>query len=464
MVARALVAGVCLTAFYSLRAEVAFNPSVAVSATYVDNVSLVPSSQGPESDVLAQVNPGFSLTVKKPRLSANVLYNMQNLFSANDSDRNQTFHQLGSNATATLVQDALFLDLGATYTQQLIDPNRPLNGTNFFDVGNITDAAAAVVTPYYIGRFGRVKAELRYSYGIVNYSGRDSAGTALDDSSYQQIRARLGSSDSDALFAWGLQYRREESSYDLSLPYAYAQATAELDYHAGARLSLLARGGSESDLSVNLDAARLDSSFWSAGFRWQIDKLSGLEALAGHRFFGDSYFFKWDRQLARLRIGVEYQEEPGNSAQELARSQTRPPPGDQTPRLIDPSAAITPDTFVSKDFSANLAVTGRVTEITFTGFRKNRKYLTVPGSERYVGAGVGLSRRIGPRLTGAIFGTYEDGKTRENRDFKDISGRLVLERTLGRALTGQFEVVHTQRSETPGYHVNYARLSLQASF
>src|SRR5689334_23764072 len=99
------------------QATVRFSPYIGVSLTYVDNIDLAVASANKNSDLVAQLTPGFSFEQSNEKLKTNVDYGARGLFSSEDSGRNETFHQLSANSTATVIDRYFFFDANARYAQ-----------------------------------------------------------------------------------------------------------------------------------------------------------------------------------------------------------------------------------------------------------------------------------------------------------------------------------------------------------
>ena len=81
------------------RAETTFTPTVVASATWTDNIELVSDAAGPQSEYVLQLNPGFRLKQDDLRMDSNVIYTMQNLFFAEDGNRDTTYNQFDGNTS-----------------------------------------------------------------------------------------------------------------------------------------------------------------------------------------------------------------------------------------------------------------------------------------------------------------------------------------------------------------------------
>jgi hypothetical protein len=84
-------AAMLLLSSHSIAMEWKIVPGLDLKETYSDNITLAPPGNE-KSDFVTQINPGISLTGTGPRLKVNARYGMQNLFYAEESNRNATKH------------------------------------------------------------------------------------------------------------------------------------------------------------------------------------------------------------------------------------------------------------------------------------------------------------------------------------------------------------------------------------
>ncbi len=279
-------------------------PSLRGRGVYTDNVTLAPPGEE-ESDWVTQIIPAVSYCRISSRLRAQVNYVGHVNFYANDSDRNDIYHNIDANSTAVLVPDNFFLDTGVGYGQATIDSRGAFSDDLALDTGNRTDALRVNVSPYYqqdLGRIGRSSA--RYRYSSVEY-----------DEGVPDIERHSGSftlvnpSEADT-WSYVASYRTERVERDnREDPDWFDNAYLELGYLMTPRLRLLARGGAETDYLEDGTQDRLGSTYWDAGFRWS-DARTTLEARYGQRFFGDSYVFRFSRRASRLTASIQYNESP----------------------------------------------------------------------------------------------------------------------------------------------------------
>ncbi|NJO13685.1 MAG: hypothetical protein HC872_09730 [Gammaproteobacteria bacterium] len=106
------------------QATVEFTPSIELGATWTDNIELSPQSE--DTEYVAEVMPGFVLTQEGRRVKSQLNYALRNFFYQKESSRDTSFHEASASFNAEVVRDLFFIDADAGYTQQIIDPTRPV--------------------------------------------------------------------------------------------------------------------------------------------------------------------------------------------------------------------------------------------------------------------------------------------------------------------------------------------------
>jgi uncharacterized protein (PEP-CTERM system associated) len=160
-------------------------PELSVKEVFTDNLFLSASDE--EEDFVTELTPRINIYGNGRRATVRVNYALQGLLYANNGDQNTHFHQLFSSGVCELVRQLIFIDGGATITQQnLTDTGRGVftnfgPGTFLGGVGDnisVTGERETVTTyrlsPYLVHRFGDwADAELRFEYDDVSQSGED---------------------------------------------------------------------------------------------------------------------------------------------------------------------------------------------------------------------------------------------------------------------------------------------------
>lgn len=291
-----------------------FEPRVALGQIWTDNIALAADGLE-ESEWVTELRPGFTLETDGPRASVNIDYDLQALWYADNSDLDDTYHQLNGNADFVLAPDSLFLDTFARFEQQNVDTRGLISSSNLFDTENRTDVFVFGTSPYHLGRWGSWgESEVRYQQQGVRYSNTDPSTAPPDDSDSSAIFASLGSPAAAPGYSWRASGSYNRTDFDVAREFEYARVALDMGVPVSLRTRLTATAGQESDVEEDPSIGGLDSWFWYVGFAWQPSALQSLEARVGQRFFGTAWEVHWRRRGSRGELSVDYTEEPTTSA------------------------------------------------------------------------------------------------------------------------------------------------------
>lgn len=451
-------------------AETTFQPYFGLDLMWLDNLNLAGPGQTKQEEYIAQVAPGLRLTQKTQRLDAYLDYRLQGLFYEDESDLNDVLHNASLSADLTAVEDWFFVGVDGSYFQSLVDPERPANTSNLFNVGNISDTAAGRITPELRHRFGGVLLDASYSLGIVDYRDDSEQSVLLDDSRNEDGVAQLSTADQDARVTWLARYEYQHAEYDVSLPFEYERALAEIGVRIGASLRLIGRGGEESDPFDVPANGGLEESFWAAGFEWRRGERFQLRVLGGERFFGTS----WEALLRAngriLQAELSYEETPTTQTQRVAMRDVQAPDPALPVEPVPPEAALfgraTSEIYLLKRAHAELTAVGRLTRIGVDATAERREYVQLVGIEDEFRSGrVFVNRRFGPRTTVELSAGIVDADLRDGGDYRDEFYDLTLSRELGSRTTVSLAGHHLGRSgDLDEYDANWVSVGLRMTF
>ncbi len=476
-------------------ADWSFTPYVTLGEIYTDNVALAPEGQE-ESEFITLLNPGFTLYQDRGRVKANVAYQMQNLFYADDSDFNETFHQLDAFAVGEIVREHLFVDATSTIAQQVIDAERTAALNNFSVTGNRTDAITAAISPHLHQKFGAsTQALARYRYGIVDFDD--------DEVSAFNNVAAADATVNGGILAIGTQLREEKR---LSWLAAYSQdrvdsegvdavdkfeeAGLRLDLRLTRTFGLTALGGYENNKFERTETS-LDTTgeFWEAGTFWQPTARDSIEARYGERFFGNTYFLSWGHAGRRFATTIAYSEDVTTLAQTLlgesgelfdygifdpvrfnsfedktsteGRLLIDPDTGlpvGSTP--LDPSTglpvqglSLTSDVFEAKRLEGSVALNTAKTFTLINVFQEDRDFedLALSDDERIRGIQAFLRWHFASHtdlLTEVDYAREDFSDDSQSADL--IRARLGIEHSFGLQTLGRVEATRTERNSDDG--------------
>jgi hypothetical protein len=493
--ARALLIAPLLASSVVLAGQWRIVPNLYLAETYTDNVELSPPGNE-ESDFITQVTPGVVLFGRGARFSTQLSYQLQTLTYADDSDRNQINHQLRAVDQREWIDNFFFTDALASIRQEN-SSLRQITVNN--EVGNQEDVRTFLVSPYIQSRIGTyADYELRYTYDYAESSASELSGSQANrllarvnsglgyqprGPRYQARRPPLTVLPRQH-FAWGLEYSKEEISYDNAEDVTRDRTLADLQYLLTPRIALLGTVGYEDNDFVTLPGEEEpEGSFWSAGFAWTPTPRTQIEARVGERFFGDTKSLAVVSQARRVHWRITYTEdvtttrenfflpatgstasfldsqlqstisdpvERAQAVQEIIAARGLPP------SILTEQNFFTEEFFLQKAFRASVGWDGRrnrifadIFHVTSEQQSANRTSNVLFGSTDFAlsqeieqrGGGVLWSLRLGPRTTTNV----DLGYTRN--DFTDISrtddyitARANITRQMRQNLVGMVEV------------------------
>jgi hypothetical protein len=389
-------------------------PRIDSALYFVGNINLAENSADEIDTAGVELAPGIYASYKSNRADAILDYTfIGRAFEAEDYD--SVSHLLNAHGTYMVVQDLFFIDAQAGYTDSIIDAAQGTNygGVGLFNRANVQETGRASITPRLTKQFGGFRFDAKYTYGRVWYFDSDDVtdpGTIFigfdEDSEDQRAYASLGTADPENAATFKAYYEWQKSEYETSLPYRYERAGADTSLRLTRTLRLVADGGVETDLTESTTDGGLDADFWHAGFRWQPDSRTYLDARYGERFFGDSWSVEARRETRLLTLRASYREDPEVQTRRIGvdfdpNDFPLPPPDD--------FAFLTASPYVAKDGTFSAIAEGARTEIRLDVYNRKREYIQNPApDEDTTGVLLNIARDIGRDLYGEIAGRYED--------------------------------------------------------
>jgi hypothetical protein len=391
-------------------------PRIESALLFVGNINLAENSAD-EVDVAGiEVAPGLYATYHSPRADARLDYSLIGR-AFEDDDYDSVSHLLSANGSYMLAQDLLFIDAQASYGDSIIDARLGSNygGTGLFNRQNIEETGRASITPRLTKQLGGFRFDSSYTYGRVWYLDADDVASpdpeaifvgGNQDSEDQRAYASLGTSDPENAATLKGFYEWRYSQFELSQPFRYERTGLDTSLQLTRTLRLVADGGVESDLTEDTTDGGLDTEFWHAGFRWQPDSRTWLDARYGERFFGDSYSLEARRESRLLTVRASYVEEPEVETRRVGidfdpDDFPLPPPDDFSIFAGFP--------YVRKEGIVSAIVEGARTQLRLDVYDRKREYLDllIPDEETS-GVRFSVARDIGADLYGEIALRYED--------------------------------------------------------
>jgi uncharacterized protein (PEP-CTERM system associated) len=449
-------------------------PTLEIRETYTDNVSLT-TDQAKQDEWITQVNPAISLRATAPRFRLNASYAPQLIYYGQGHRDNDVYQRLSASANAELAEQLLFLDAGAAVDQYNVSLQGPLTTSNVNTTGNRSTNNTFFVSPFLLRDFGSaVRAEARYTYSVWSSDGSSSL---LSDSEANRINLRLASGPAYKLLTWELAYSREAIDYenvrdsDTDTEVVTAQARRLITPTVG----LLVRAGHE-DYRYRVVGPGAGGSAWGAGFEWAPTPRTSLTALAGERFYGETYFLDFRHRTRLTAWSAGYSEDitsarslfflPATTSTSgylnaLYSSRFPDPVARQNAveefiaragvpqNLNDPINFYTSELFLAKRWHASLGLLGVRNTLIANIFKDTREALPgnlaltssgdflISDEIRQTGGGLAWTHRLSGRSALNVWGTYTRNEFPETGQIdKRVEGEVSLSRQFQPRVSG----------------------------
>jgi uncharacterized protein (PEP-CTERM system associated) len=295
----------------AVRAE--FEPTLAVGAISTDNVTL--SRTNAEAAKVLVLRPGFTYTRESENLIADVAYRMD-AYHYQERNENWIHNVLDAAVSVGMVPDRLFLDLGGSRTQAIIDPEGTIPFDNLAIIDNRVDrddiyGGLSFQTP--VGEMIVANGIVRRTF--VSYADPLATVGGLDDYESDEVGLSLDNYQKGVGLSWATRYTYQ--AVDSSLPFAasfdYQQLYVELGYWVNPGTRLFVVAGKESPWNQPLEDG-LKDTFWEAGLAREVGERFQAEFAIGDRSFGSSWRGELEYDFPRGSTALSYNETPTTSA------------------------------------------------------------------------------------------------------------------------------------------------------
>jgi hypothetical protein len=430
-----------------------FQPRLDLALQYVDNINLASSGTDKVNTGGVELAPGLYASYDSSYFTGAIDYSIIGHFFDN-SDYNDTQQVGAANGRWKAIPDLFYIDGQASMTDVVNSPALSLNfgQLGIFGQDNLSQQATAGISPTFDRRFGEFTAYARYSYGRVWYFNQGTVGDTVgvlnqDNSKDQSATVSLGNTESERKLTGRVSYDWQKTDYDNALPYNYERLGLDAAWRVVRTVSLLAGFGAESELDQSTTDGGLGSNFWDAGLRWDPDGRTSVEARAGHRFFGTSYYGSIFRRARMFEFTASYSETPQVQTQILSV-------GDFTPGELPPGVGqgvnfgrLNSQPYVGKNASANVSVVGARTTVTVSAYRNVQDFVESGlRNDTWSGAGVTATRRLASNLSGSLtvsYSSYDQSildpdtqlNTSSTTDYTQVVGELDRDSAGGKLTT-----------------------------
>jgi hypothetical protein len=469
-------------------------PRVSVGQIYTSNVNLAPDGEE-ESDWVTRLAPGVNVLLEGTRVRAEVDYELESLFYADESDRNEVYHQLDGDLLADLIGEELQFGARGGISQVSVSPELPISSSNIPVTGNRTDAVTWYAGPEWNKElFSNSVAVGHMRIGQVLYddSPRTDEATPSVDFDIQDIDTIDGAfylrslEESPRPLRYEVAYEYQSVDYETSGELVQQSTWLRLGYQTTPAWQVFALAGLDSDFEdVNDDS--LDEGRWETGVAMGTD-FARFEAAVGHRYFGTTWRLAAEYVDEDINYRLSYQETPTTSDltnyRELptappAEGAAPPPPASSLDRAGAPALYLykRADAAISRALYRSRASAGVFWERRedVRAFDRDPTLEVFLDDERIYGAFAELGWDLGERTTMGVNASWENREYNNTID-STVPGydddlfflRLGLDRELGlrtRALLGTGWSTRDRKDDPGGdYDEYWASVELVRTF
>jgi uncharacterized protein (PEP-CTERM system associated) len=412
-----------------------FDGGIQAGVRNTDNVFLVPSPDEMD-DTIYQVSPYLNLTYENQRVNASLRYQFD-WYDYSDLGTSNEFHRYDASFTGDLVQDTLYLDLGASRSQSAVDPDSLIPPGSLPGFGNVGDRDTYFYSPRLEKTFGRsVTVNANYRYEDVSFDESDFEDAQdIQNNTNESARFEIQNYKREEGLTWAARYEWNETEYDRSLPWEFQKASAELGFWTNSNMRIFASGGQESAWDDPVDRS-LQDGFWEAGFAYNNGDKLDAEFAAGERSFGSSWRGRLDFAFRRGEFSLSYAETPTTTGQDQYARGNLVNPEEPNDLLARPGSA---ERYISKRGQASVNFDFRRTSLVFRVFDEERTGRfredgTPLGDESQNGVSMTFSWRLGAKteLAASAAVNSREYENSGNQDF--ITGGLSASYQLGSSL------------------------------
>ena len=281
-------------------------PLVEATSVYTDNLFLDPGQE--VDDFIYTVTPGFQLEALGRRLQLNLKYMLEAVHYQNHSEFDDQYHQLDSDGQLQLIEEHLFVDFSASYSQSDIDLDQAGSGDNLSVSDNRTDVKTWNFSPFWQHRIGnKILLETRYGHRRL---------TDTDTTRTNSWSAFVQSLPGFGPVSWRLDLGDRRQSYEFSQAARFKSGNFRVLIPTWRHHQVIVEGGYE-----NSDYARAPGTDtpsggnWAVGYVWNPFQRTRYEITWGKRFFGDSLEAHFQHGQRRWLFNLDYTEDTSSSAE-----------------------------------------------------------------------------------------------------------------------------------------------------
>ncbi len=291
----------CLLQSASLAAEL--GGGISVGASHTDNVFLAVSPNEVD-DVVYQASPFLTFLHESPQLNASLDYGFD-WYRYSDLSATSKYHRGEASLASRLWEDSLTTEIGFRRSQTLKDPQNVIPIGALPLSGNIIDQDEWWFNPQFSRKIGSaVTIDAGYEFSKIGFGD-----PVIQDNDNQSGQLAINNYSAGEGLTWALRYDWRRTEYEISAPWEFQRAAAELGVWASSSTRVFGSGGVESAWDNPVDPA-LDESFWEVGFAYTPSDSLSAEFAIGDRSFGSSWRGSLDYEFRRGSTSLSYDESP----------------------------------------------------------------------------------------------------------------------------------------------------------
>lgn len=442
---------------------------VSVSETYSDNINL--AGLGLEqSDLVTEITPNIAVNARGARLSIDLSYKLETLFSSNRTDKNELNHQLIFSSSAELMPKTWFLDVTNSVRQINVDNTAGQALDNINGNGNRATSTATSLTSttkHHLGTFADTLTTTRLTQTTTD------DGAASDTTGYE-LNASITSGRRFTQWRWSGNFNLRENGVGNGADTTTFQTlTLSSSYRVAQHWSIQAIFTDQSN-DFNGDNSANSGSNFSLGAVWQPSRRLSAQANLGDnnhsvavswnpslrtslqaRYennevginLGDTWELNFTHRLRRSSFSLNY-EESTTTTQLVLLEPTLVLFNDENgqPVLAELNLpTLTDEVFIRQRLSADWSYTRSKTNIRALFSHETREFQVTDDDETSMSANLILGWKMLPKTNASLTGGWLNTESRQNNrddDRFDLSARVT--RNLTPYSRGEIEYRYTE--------------------
>ncbi|MBI3774858.1 MAG: TIGR03016 family PEP-CTERM system-associated outer membrane protein [Gammaproteobacteria bacterium] len=397
-------------------------PSVETALTYADNFTFAAKGHE-EAETVLEVKPAISIQSTEGRTLVGLYYGIDNLFYANNPDRNAVQQLLRGNASSEVVRDLFFVNATGSIAYQAVKPTATADLGNLAISQDSTQVDTWSVSPYFRQTFsGAAELRVGMAFNVVNYKD------LLPDSYSREYFFNAASGPSAQDLQWKFDIRSNEVYYRGQLSDAkHGQAELDLRYKVLPQWALTGRVGYV-DYKYDTDPIVNDEpkgNTWRSGVAWIPSTRTELEAGVSKTFGSRAKYGSFTHQGQWLFWNANV-EEVVTDRRQLQLAYTDPATQQQG-TSITPYLTQTEEVFINKTTRLRTGYKSDEFTTEISAYRDHRLFQRTHGTETVSGAsasmGVILSRNTS--VQASVSQSKVNAVDSTQTEFNDVSASLL---------------------------------------